>query len=231
MMKAKILTVPAAGMLMAAVVLSGCDVKTTETVELKKEDLKLTSPSLDEITLELKDGKFHKVGEVKPFSGVDVEQKVEIANDGSEKRFVVETPYSSGLINGVKRTYFNGGAVREARSYKKGKPLSVVGYYSDGSKKLERLLNDQDVAEGPSKRWHRNGNLANEGSYDAHEEHHGLWKEYAEDGTLCAKYQWSHGKLDEVVFETDTQRGRRLNHYGEVPGANNTPPAAAVAPR
>ncbi|QQL45538.1 toxin-antitoxin system YwqK family antitoxin [Sulfuriroseicoccus oceanibius] len=216
----------------AAVALVACGVKKTETVELNPDELEVQAPALDEITLVLKeDGKFYQEGRKKPFGGVDVEERIEVDADGNEKRFVIETPYRSGVIDGVKRTYFSGGSVREERHYKKGKPLHVVGYYSDGSKKLERLLNDQDVAEGPSKRWHRNGTLANEGSYDAHEEHHGIWKEYAEDGSLCGQYEWEHGKLKRIIFETDTQRGRRLVHYGEVEGANNTPPAAGVAPR
>ncbi len=213
---------------LAAVVLCGCGVEKSTTEKLDADDLPLTAPAIDDITLkEGPDGLMIEAGKDKPFSGVDIEPMEEPDGDGGTKDFIVETPYSKGVIDGVKRTYFGGGAIRENRTYKKGVPVEVETYYSDGSKKFSGQLNSNDRVEGATKRWSTDGIVLGEGSYDADEKHHGVWKEYDESGELIGKYLWEHGKIKKIILETPEQKERRMQHYGEVePSAEMDTPSS-----
>lgn len=202
---------------LVAVVLCGCGVEKSTTEKLEVDDLPLVAPAIDEITLEEgADGLMVEVGKDKAFSGVDIEPEEEPDGEGGTKDFIVETPYSKGVIDGVKRTYFSGGAIRENRTYKKGVPVQVETYYSDGSKKFSGQLNSEDRVEGATQRLAKDGTVLGEGSYDANEKHHGVWKEYDESGERVGEYLWDHGKIKKIIFETPEQIERRLHHYGEV---------------
>lgn len=200
-----------------AFVLCGCGAKKPTSEKLEGEDTAQSAPAIDEITLEESaDGLMVEVGKSEPFTGVDIEPMEESGGEEGTKQFVVETPYAGGLIDGVKRTYFSGGAIREERTYKNGVPVQVETYYSDGSKKFSGKLNSNDRVEGPTQRWSKDGVVVAEGSYDADEKHHDIWKEYDDSGELAAEYLWNHGKIEKIIFETPQQKERRLQHYGEV---------------
>lgn len=199
------------------VVLCGCGAKNPTSGKSEGEGKSSAAPAIDEITLEKgADGLMVELGKSEPFTGVDIESKEEPDGEDGTKQFIVETPYTKGLIDGVKRTYFSGGMIRENRTYKNGVPVQVETFYSDGSKKFSGQLNSNDRVEGPTQRWAQDGTVLGEGSYDADEKHHGVWKEYDESGELVGEYLWNHGKIEKIIFESPEQKERRLQHYGEV---------------
>jgi len=202
---------------LAAVVLCGCGAKESTSEKSGGDGKPQAAPAIDEITLEKNaDGLMVEAGKSEPFTGVDIEPVEESDGEDGTKQFIVETPYTNGAIDGVKRTYFSGGAIRENRTYKNGVPVQVETYYSDGSKKFSGRLNSNDRVEGATQRWSKDGIVLGEGSYDADEKHHGVWKEYDDAGELAGEYLWNHGKLEKIIFETPVQKERRLQHYGEV---------------
>lgn len=201
----------------AALILCACGEKKSDTDQDEGDGVSQAAPAIDKISLEEgADGLMVEVGKDKPFSGVDIEPMEESDGEDGTKQFVVETPYSDGLVDGVKRTYFSGGAIREERTYQNGVPVQVETYYSDGSKKFSGQLNSEDRVEGATQRWSRNGVVIGEGAYDADEKHHGVWKEYDDSGGLIGEYLWDHGKIEKIIFESPVQKERRLHHYGEV---------------
>lgn len=133
-----------------------------------------------------------------PFTG----DAVELHMDRNPPTIAKRIPYVAGKKHGAVTSYTPGGRKREERRYENGRPVSSDVYYSNGKKKIEVLLNEKDLAEGPYKRWHDNGALEAEATFDADELFHGIEKDYDREGKLVGHYRKEHGVLVEVIFET-----------------------------
>jgi hypothetical protein len=173
-------------------------------------------PELKELKVEIRaDGLAYLPGSTSPFSG----DAIELHYDRTPPRLHVRTPYRQGRIDGVKTTYSSGGKLREERAYKEGKPVSSIVYHGNGQKKIEVRLNDRDLAEGPYRRWHDNGILESEATFDADERFHGEEKDYDRSGKLVGHYRKEHGRLVEALFETPEMKAGRIEKWGpSLPG-------------
>jgi antitoxin component YwqK of YwqJK toxin-antitoxin module len=183
----------------------------------KQEEKAPRGPALDDITLEKRDdGLFYQVGADKPYTGTDIELDQKKIREEGRVGFTVVTPYKDGRINGTKQVYYPKGTLQEERVYENGAAKQSTVYFADGkTKKIFATLNAKDVAEGIYQRWYENGVLHTEGAHDADERFHGTFKEYAPDGQMKAHYEWVHGKLANILFETPGQKKERLEKYGE----------------
>ena len=167
------------------------------------------------------DGLAHLPGSTTPFTG----DAIEIHKDRLPHTIAKRTPYLNGLKNGAVTTFSPGGKVKEERTFKNGKPFSSVVYHGNGKKKIEVLLNDKNLAEGPYHRWHDNGVLESECNFDADEHFHGEEKTYNREGKLIGQYRHERGKLVEILFETPEMKEERLKKMAPPPA---TPAPASV---
>ena len=176
-------------------------------------------PELTGIEIETRDdGLVYEVGSDTPFTGeVVMEDEYALDVHGKPDRRV-RKPFTDGKLDGVQVRYFPSGNVVEERTFEMGVPRFSVGYYSNGQKKLEKPLNENNLGEGPYFRWHSNGQLQTEGAFNEHQRFHGEFKEYDEDGNLVGHYIWDNQTIAEIIFESPEQREHRLEHYGEVDG-------------
>lgn len=154
----------------------------------------------------LPDGLAYSPGSTVPFTG----DAIEIHADRIPPTLAKRTPYTNGKKNGAVTTYSPGGRKREVRRYENGRPVSCDVFYGNGQKKFEVFLNGKDVAEGPYKRWHDNGVLESEATFDENEFFHGIEKDYDREGKLVGHYRKDHGILLEVIFETPEMKKKRF---------------------
>jgi hypothetical protein len=177
----------------------------------KTPNAKARFPDLKELKVETRaDGLGYLPGATSPFTG----DTIELHFDRTPPRLHVRTPYRQGRIDGVKAFYSSGGKLREERTYKDGKPVSSIVYHGNGQKKIEVRLNDRDLAEGPYRRWHDNGVLESEATFDANERFHGEEKDWDRNGKLAGHYRKEHGNLVEILFETPEMKAGRIEKWG-----------------
>jgi hypothetical protein len=188
---------------------------------------KTKSPAAQEVRVEVRaDGLAYLPGAKTPFTG----ESVELHSDRTPPPVALRAPYLDGRKNGVVRRFTSGGKLREERTYRAGIPVSSVVYHGNGIKKIEVLLNAQDLAEGPYKRWHDNGVLQAESTFDAEERFHGEEKDYDREGKLVGHYRNVHGRLVEIVFETPEMKSERLAKMAPAPPGGGGTPATPVKP-
>lgn len=102
-----------------------------------------------------------------------------------------------------------------------GNPVGLVrDYYINGTKQWQGTLsffdtkdNSNDVIEGVCAWFHSNGVKAQEGYY-INGNPHGVYKTWAEDGSLIQEIEYKHGVLDGYI-KTYSQEGRlvRTEYY------------------
>lgn len=172
---------------------------------------KAPKAAVQEVKVEVRpDGLAYLPGSSTSFTG----DAIEVHADRTPPSLAKRTPYTNGKKNGEVTTYSPGGRKREVRRYDNGRPVSCDVFYSNGQKKIEVFLNGKDVAEGPYKRWHDNGVLESEATFDENEFFHGIEKDYDREGKLVGHYRKHHGNLLEVIFETpEMQKIRRDKGY------------------
>jgi antitoxin component YwqK of YwqJK toxin-antitoxin module len=185
-------------------------------------------PVLIEIKVEIKqDGLAYLTGSKTPFTG----DAIDLHYDRTPPPLAQRTPYLKGLKHGPVTTYTSGGKLRQERTYKNGIPASSIVYHGNGQKKIEVNLNAKDLAEGPYKRWHDNGVLQAESTFDADERFHGEEKDYDREGKLIGHYRHDHGNLIEVIFETPEMKIERLAKMNPSPPVSSPSSPGSSAPQ
>ncbi|CAN5914989.1 hypothetical protein BH11VER1_BH11VER1_17680 [soil metagenome] len=173
-----------------------------------KGKVKTPKVAVQEVNVEIRpDGLAYLPGSAGPFTG----DALEIHADRTPPTLAKRTPYTNGKKNGAVTTYSPGGRKREERRYDNGLPVSSDVFYSNGQHKIEVLLNAKDLAQGPYKRWHDNGVLEAEATFDENEFFHGIEKDYDREGNLVGHYRKEHGILLEVIFETPEMKKIRFD--------------------
>lgn len=208
-----------------AILVSACILATCSPPEESAGAPKRKIPILEEVKVEVRDdGLAYLPGAAAPFTG----DAIELHYDRTPPRLAKCTPYREGKVDGVVVTYTSGGKLRQERTYKMGRPVSSIVYHPNGQKKIEAGLNERDLAEGPYRRWHDNGVLEAEATFDANERFHGEEKDYDREGKLVGHYRKEHGKLVEVIFETPETKAARIEKWGpSVPGDEAPAPSPA----
>ena len=205
------------------VVFSSCGDARRDASDAEKSSRKPRVP-LTELKVEIRsDGLSYLPGATQPFTG----DAIELHSDRIPPPLAKRTPYVNGRKHGVVTTHTSGGKLREERSYVHGRPVSSMVYHGNGQKKIEVRLNEKDLAEGPYKRWHDNGALQAESTFDSEERFHGEEKDYDREGKLVGHYRSVHGQLVEIVFETPEMKSERLAKMAPAPlegGGTPTPP-------
>jgi hypothetical protein len=79
-------------------------------------------------------------------------------------------------------------------------------------------------------RWHDNGVIQAESTFDEQERFHGLEKDYDREGNLIGHYRNVHGVLTEIIFETPEMKQERLIKMGLAPAPSKTPAAGNRRP-
>jgi len=186
--------------------------------EEKQERSGTELPELTNIEIEVReDGLVVEKGTEVPFTGTLVVPDKVAEEEGKPGRRM-SVPYQDGRMHGVRVKYFPSGRVVEERVYEHGVPKSSLSYFSSGAKKYEISLNAEDKGEGPYRRWHENGQLQSEGTFNANERFQGEFKEYDTEGNLIGHYIWEDQKILQILFESEEQKANRLERYGKVEG-------------
>jgi hypothetical protein len=172
------------------------------------------------------DGLAYRPGEATPFTGEAVELHPASSPAAVQKRI----PYRNGKKHGSVTRWTPKGKIIEDRRYDDGLPLTCVNYHTNGQKKIEVVLNARDLAEGPYLRWHDNGVLQAESTFDSDERFHGDEKVYNREGALLGHYRKEHGALKEIVFETPEERTHRIAHMAALEAAAAQNPPATDPP-
>ena len=161
------------------------------------------------------DGKFYLKGSDQPFTGTDIEPDEKKAKEENRIGFVMVTPYEDGVVHGTVKIYYPNGDLQEELVMDKGaRKLSTI-YYTKGAKKTHVAFNAKGVAEGPYTRWHPNGQVHTEGTFDENEKFHGDFKRFDEEGKLIAHFTTEHGRISTVHFENEEMKKERLAKQGE----------------
>jgi antitoxin component YwqK of YwqJK toxin-antitoxin module len=179
-----------------------------------------------EVKVEVRaDGLAYLPGATQPFTG----DAIEIHLNRTPARVARRIPYLNGLKHGKVSTYSPGRRLKEERTYDMGRPVSSDVFHINGKKKFAVFLNDKDMAEGPYKRWHDNGVLQAECTFDANERFHGEEKDYDTEGKLIGHYRLEHGNLLEIIFETPEMKAERiLKSTPPTPKPASVPPTATT---
>lgn len=168
------------------------------------------SPKPVAVAVEIRDdGLAYAPGADTPFTG----EAVDLHDDPAATSPLRRTPYVDGKKHGAMTRWSPKGKLMDERHYDHGKPLHLIGYHSNGQKKIELTLNANDKGEGPHRRWHDNGVIQVESAFDAEERFHGEEKGYNREGTLISHYRNEHGVLAEIIFETPEAKEARLKHW------------------
>lgn len=174
---------------------------------------------VQEVKVEVRgDGLAYLPGATAPFTG----DAIEIYPDRTPAKAARRTPYVNGRKHGTMTRTTPGGRIIENRVYDNGRPLSSDVFYGNGKKKIAVQLNAKDMAEGPYKRWHDNGVLQAESTFDENEKFHGEEKDYDREGKLIGHYRIEHGKLKEILFETPEMKEERIRANTPKPAGENT---------
>jgi antitoxin component YwqK of YwqJK toxin-antitoxin module len=211
---------PILGLCLLASVACSPEDKSTSSAAAPKRKI----PILQELKVERRaDGLAYLPGAQTPFTG----DAIDLHHDRTPPRLAIRTPYREGRIDGVKTTWTSGGKLREERTYRAGMPLTCVVYHGNGRKKIDIILNERDLGEGPYKRWHDNGVLEAESTFDSEERFHGEEKDYDREGKLVGHYRKVHGRLVEILFETPEVKAERIAKWGpSLPGDQPSPPSS-----
>ena len=105
-----------------------------------------------------------------------------------------EESYSSGLKEGISKTYYTNCVVAEVVSYKSGKKEGEwIQYFDDGKLKFRgSYVNDEK--DGPFFTYFPDGKTAISGSYQAgHKD--GVWTFYEENGKVSNSEKYDNGAL------------------------------------
>lgn len=197
---------------LAMLSLASCDKPATSSARSKP-------PEVQAITVEVRgDGLAYLPGATAPFTG----DAIELHPDRTPGRAARRTPYLNGRKHGTMTRTTPGGRIIENRVYDNGRPISCDVFHGNGKKKIAVLLNAKDMAEGPYKRWHDNGVLQAEATFDENEKIHGEEKDYDREGKLMGHYRVEHGKIKEILFETPEMTVIRIEA--------TTPKPATTAP-
>lgn len=114
----------------------------------------------------------------------------------------MKEPYTAGKRNGDKKELFKNGTVKVLRRYEAGVPKHAETYHNNGQIKFKVYLNAADKGEGPYRRWYEDGTLEATSGLDAEEKWHGEFKEWTKAGELKTHHIFSHGLLEQIMFET-----------------------------
>jgi hypothetical protein len=212
---------------LTAVVLIACSPSDNDAEARGEAPSKSRFPILQEVKVEVReDGLAYLPGAATPFTG----DAIELHYDRTPPRLAMRTPYRDGKKDGMVVTCTSGGKLRQERTYREGRPVSSLVYHPNGQKKIEVGLNERDLAEGAFRRWHDNGVLEAEATFDADERFHGEGKDYDREGKLVGHYRKVHGKLVEVLFETPETKAERVAKWGPAVPGDEVPPSAPVKP-
>lgn len=163
--------------------------------------------AVEEVKVEVRpDGLAYLPGASTPFTG----DAIEVHPNHTPLRASRRTPHVDGRRHGTMTRTTPGGRIIENRVYENGRPVSSDVFHGNGKKKISVQLNAQDKAEGPYQRWHDNGVLQAESTFDANEKFHGEEKDYDREGKLIGHYRIEHGKLKEILFETPEMKEERI---------------------
>ena len=172
---------------------------------------------VEEVKVEVRDdGLAYLPGDTTPFTG----DAIEVHPDRTPARAARRTPYLNGRKHGTMTRTTPAGRVVENRVYENGRPISSDVFHGNGNKKIALRLNAQDIPEGPYQRWHDNGVLQAESTFDENGKFHGIEKDYDREGKLIGHYQINHGKMEQIIFETPEMKEERIR-------ANTPKPAPA----
>ena len=105
----------------------------------------------------MSDGLYYKKGNIAPFTG--------IVTDGVERGRL-----KSGLMEGLRRTYWEGGQLMQEGHYTNGKAEGTHLSYYRNSKLMSKTIFKSDKVEGPAVYYHDNGQLWFKGEFKNAEE-------------------------------------------------------------
>lgn len=108
--------------------------------------------------------------------------------------FITSLLYSGECKDETKKSYYKDGKLKTAVDFKNCKrDGSYLWYYQSGKKKIESTYKAGKQV-GISRKWHKNGNLAEEIPYNKEGKKHGLGKKWFEDGTLSYEIKFKNNK-------------------------------------
>jgi len=112
----------------------------------------------------------------------------------SGQYIILREPYENGIINGIVKSYFQGGQVAEITSWKNGvKDGAWQLYFENGNLRSEGTYIDGTL-EGLYSAYYPEGNLELSGNYKNNLAD-GEWTLYNKDGTVNFIFRYDAGKL------------------------------------
>lgn len=181
------------------------------TVSCRKEEAKASKPAtssrqaLEAVSVEVRaDGLAYLPGGKEPYTGEAITPHAD-----APWRLKLKEPYKEGKRHGDKLELFKNGTVKSLRRYDQGVPKYHALYHRNGKMKLEANLNAADKCEGPYQRWYPEGTLEATASFDSAERWHGEFKEWTKAGELKTHHIFSHGLLQQIIFESPESAAAR----------------------
>lgn len=119
--------------------------------------------------------------------------------------------YLAGELNGLVESFFPNGTKRYAFNYLKGrKSGKQLRYYPSGSLK-EELFYQGDQLKGDNFLYYPNGILQHHFHFNAQGQRHGLWEKFHSNGQLKEEASYDSGQLIPPIKRFD-RSGKRVNY-------------------
>jgi antitoxin component YwqK of YwqJK toxin-antitoxin module len=110
-------------------------------------------------------------------------------------RVVKEMFFENGVLNGIRKLYYNSGNIKTETPYKKGRPNGISKeYYETGELKTEKLFKNGKI-DGISKSYYKNGKIKAEVPY-SNGDINGHIRWYFETGELERDMSYKNGLKD-----------------------------------